>query len=145
MTTAQSHLIQRVKQPETEMGVHRCFGNCGGQPVQKGFWKDLVPLFNSLDCGHLVLEFARRGYGELESLKELDSRIGLGLGVIDIKDNIVETPELVARRIETAARIHGEDKITWVHPDCGFWMLPRSGKDAKMRALVLGRERFLGS
>ena len=34
--------------------------------VQKGFWKDLMPFLNGLQVDHLVLEFARRGFGELE-------------------------------------------------------------------------------
>jgi len=38
----------------------------------------------------------------------------------------------------------GIDRIKWVHPDCGFWMLPRSVADRKMAALVAGRDQFLG-
>jgi 5-methyltetrahydropteroyltriglutamate--homocysteine methyltransferase len=38
----------------------------------------------------------------------------------------------------------GAERVKWVHPDCGFWMLPRSVADRKMRALVEGRDRFLG-
>jgi 5-methyltetrahydropteroyltriglutamate--homocysteine methyltransferase len=63
-------------------------------------------------------------------------------GVIDIKDNKVETPDEVARRIERAARFLGPERIVFVHPDCGLWMLPRSVADAKMRALVAGRDLF---
>ncbi|MFP6692830.1 MAG: hypothetical protein VB875_07425, partial [Pirellulales bacterium] len=68
--------------------------------------------------------------------------LGLGIGVIDIKDNEVETPDTVAARIEDAANQLGVDRIKYVHPDCGFWMLPRSVADAKMRSLVVGRDRF---
>ena len=69
--------------------------------------------------------------------------IALGLGVIDIKDNVVETPDLVASRIEHAVKLLGIGRINWVHPDCGFWMLPRTVADAKMAALVAGRDLFL--
>ena len=91
-----------------------------------------------------MLEFARRGYDELEVFKGLKDEIALGVGVIDIKDNQVETPEEVARRIELAVNLLGIDRVKWVHPDCGFWMLPRSVADAKMAALVEGRNVFLG-
>jgi 5-methyltetrahydropteroyltriglutamate--homocysteine methyltransferase len=74
----------------------------------------------------------------------LAPRIGLGVGVIDIKVNTVETPEEVARRIEAAAKIVGEDRIKWVHPDCGFWMNKRSIADRKMEALVNGRDLYCG-
>jgi 5-methyltetrahydropteroyltriglutamate--homocysteine methyltransferase len=127
-----------------ERAVHICFGNYGGQPVQKGLWRNLVPFLNQLQADHVVLEFARRGYGELEVLRDVDSRLGLGIGVIDIKDNVIETPEEVARRLEHAARVLGPDRIRYAHPDCGFWMLHRTIADAKMRALVAGRNLFEG-
>ena len=127
-----------------EGGVHICFGNYGGQSVQKGFWKDLMPFLNGLHCDHLILEFARRGYGELDAFRELDPKIGLGLSVIDIKDNGIESPDLIASRIEHAQQTLGPGRIPFVHPDCGFWMLQRSVADGKMRALVQGRNLFEG-
>ncbi len=86
-----------------------------------------------------------RGYDELQYFKdELDPRIGIGLGVIDIKVNTVESAEEVARRIETAAKIVGDGRIKWVNPDCGFWMNKRSIADRKIAALVAGRDLFSG-
>lgn len=136
-----NHLLSGAKGSK---GVHLCFGNYGGQTVQKGFWENLLNFFNSLNCDHLVLEFARRGYEELEVFKELKPDMTLGVGVIDIKDNQVESAETVARRIEKAINLLGEQRIQWVHPDCGFWMLPRSVADAKMAALVKGRNLVQG-
>jgi 5-methyltetrahydropteroyltriglutamate--homocysteine methyltransferase len=124
--------------------VHLCFGNYGGQSIQKGFYKQLLPFFNALDCDHVVLEFARRGYDELEVFKDLKPSIALGLGVVDIKDNETETPEEIARRIDHAVKVLGAARVKWVHPDCGFWMLSRSVADRKMRALVEGRDLNLG-
>ena len=127
-----------------EKALHLCFGNYGGQSIQKGYWKDLVPFLNKLDADHLVLEFARRGYDELEAFKELKPETKLGVGVVDIKDNEVEPTDVIAGRIENAVNVLGIDRIKWVHPDCGFWMLPRSVADRKMAALVAGRDQFLG-
>jgi 5-methyltetrahydropteroyltriglutamate--homocysteine methyltransferase len=127
-----------------ERAVHICFGNYGGQTIQKGFYRDLLPFLNGLQANHLVLEFARRGYGELEVFRDLDPRIAMGLGVIDIKDNLIEPAELIARRLEHASKILGPDRLRWIHPDCGFWMLQRSVADGKMRALVAGRNLFEG-
>ncbi len=125
-------------------GMHFCFGNYGGQSIQSGTWDDLVDFFNRLHLDHLVLEFARRGYGELERFRGLRDDIALGIGVIDIKDNEVESPETVAGRIEEAVGVLGRERIRWVHPDCGFWMLPRSIADRKMASLVAGRDLYLG-
>ena len=127
-----------------EKGLHLCFGNYGGQSIQEGFWKNMMNFLNALNVDHLVLEFARRGYDELEAFKELREDISLGLGVIDIKDNVVETPDTVAGRIEHAVEVLGAERIKWIHPDCGFWMLPRTVADAKMAALVKGRDQFIG-
>lgn len=127
-----------------EKALHLCFGNYGGQSIQKGYWRSLVPFFNALAVDQLVLEFAHRDYSELEALREIDPRIALGIGVIDIKTNVVETPDEVAQRIEHAVAVLGVERVQWVHPDCGFWMLPRSVADRKMAALTAGRDRFLG-
>jgi 5-methyltetrahydropteroyltriglutamate--homocysteine methyltransferase len=123
-------------------GVHLCFGNYGGQTIQRGTYAKLVAFLNALEADHVVLEMTRRSEAELEMLREVKTQLKLGIGVIDIKDNEVETPDRVAQRIECAARCLGIERIAFVHPDCGFWMLPRSVADAKMRALVAGRDLF---
>lgn len=128
-----------------ERALHLCFGNYGGQSIQKGFWRNLLEFLNRLQVDHLVLEFARRGYDELEVFCDLKETTKLGIGVIDIKDNEVESSETVAERIEQAVEVLGNERVRWVHPDCGFWMLPRSVADSKMAALVRGRDLFLGS
>ena len=127
-----------------EKGVHLCFGNYGGQSIQKGFFRDLLPFFNALECDHLVLEFARRGYDELAAFRDLKPSIALGVGVVDIKDNETETPDEIARRIDQAVKVLGPERVQWVHPDCGFWMLLRSVADRKIRALAVGRGLYLG-
>ena len=136
-----NQLLRNVK---TEKAVHLCFGNYGGQVIQKGTYEKLIQFLNQLDVDHVVLEMARRPEHELPMLADVKPEIGLGIGVIDIKDNVVETPEEVARRIELAVNQLGEERIRYVHPDCGFWMLPRSVADAKMQNLVKGRNLFSG-
>jgi 5-methyltetrahydropteroyltriglutamate--homocysteine methyltransferase len=128
-----------------EAAVHLCYGNYGGQTIQRGTYERLIGFLNSLDADHVVLEVARRPASELGLLKGLKGSLGLGIGVIDIKDNEVETAECVARRIERATQALGVERIKYVHPDCGFWMLPRTVADAKMAALVAGRNLFQGS
>lgn len=127
-----------------EKALHLCFGNYGGQSIQRGFWENLLPFLNNLEVDHLVLEFARRGYEELDVFRGLREDIALGIGVIDIKDNEVESPDTVASRIDNAVQVLGAERVRWVHPDCGFWMLPRSVADRKMRTLVEGRDIFEG-
>ncbi len=127
-----------------EKAVHLCFGNYGGQTIQKGAYQRLVELLNALEADHVVLEMARRTEDDLKALADVRPSLGMGIGVIDIKDNEVETPSEVASRIEAAAKVLGVERVHYVHPDCGFWMLPRPVADAKMRALVKGRDLFQG-
>ena len=81
---------------------------------------------------------------ERAQLKQVRPKISLGLGVIDIKVNQVETPDEVARCIEKAEKKLGESRIGWIHPDCGFWMLHRSVTERKIAALVQVRDLYLG-
>lgn len=124
--------------------VHLCFGNYGGQSVQKGTWDKLIRYLNALHADHVVLECAHRPPDELKAFAELDPRIGFGLGVIDIKVTDVESADDVARAIERAEKTLGPGRVRYIHPDCGFWMLKRSIADAKIRALCAGRDRFEG-
>jgi 5-methyltetrahydropteroyltriglutamate--homocysteine methyltransferase len=124
--------------------VHLCFGNYGGQTIQKGEWRALVAFLNLLHADHLVLEMAHRGLADMTPLREVDARLRIGLGVVDVKINHVETAEEVAHALERAAAVLGEGRVAWIHPDCGLWMLKRSVADRKIAALVKGRDLYLG-
>jgi 5-methyltetrahydropteroyltriglutamate--homocysteine methyltransferase len=129
---------------KAKRAVHLCFGNYGGQSIQKGRWGQLMNYLNSLHVDHIVMENAHRPTEELSVFKELRPDIGFGLGVVDIKRTEVETAEEIARRIETAQRILGNGRVRYIHPDCGFWMLKRNIADGKIRALVAGRDLYEG-
>jgi 5-methyltetrahydropteroyltriglutamate--homocysteine methyltransferase len=124
--------------------VHLCFGNYGGQAIQKGTWKNLIQFLNALETDHVLLECAHRDDGDLARLREVRPELGFGIGVVDIKINHIETADEIARRIENAERIIGSGRVRWVNPDCGFWMLKRSIADRKIAALVAGRNLYMG-
>ena len=59
------------------------------------------------------------------------------LGVIDLADQNVETPEVVANRIRRALPyINAGDLL--IAPDCGMKYLPREVAFGKLRAMVAG-------
>jgi 5-methyltetrahydropteroyltriglutamate--homocysteine methyltransferase len=123
--------------------LHLCFGNYAGQVVQQGNYRQLIDFINMLHVDHVLLELAHRGREELAAIADIKPGIGIGLGVIDVKSTIIETPDQVAREIEHAVKILGPGRLRYVHPDCGFWMHKRAVADAKMAALVKGRDLFL--
>ena len=124
--------------------VHLCFGNYGGQSIQKGSWAKLMDYLNALHADHVVMECAHRPAEELAVFRDLRLEIGLGLGVVDVKRTEVESAEEIARAIERAEKTLGPGRVKYVHPDCGFWMLKRNMADGKIRALVQGRDLFEG-
>ena len=144
LAAASMNLVLDAIGRNTERAVHFCFGNYGGQTIQKGNWRKLVAFLNALHTDHLVLEIAHRPKSDLDALRHIDRKIALGIGVIDIKVNHIETPDEVASRIEAVEKKAGAGRVRWVHPDCGFWMLKRSVVDRKIEALVRGRDKYLG-
>jgi 5-methyltetrahydropteroyltriglutamate--homocysteine methyltransferase len=128
---------------KAKAAVHLCFGNYGGQSIQKGTWAKLIDYLNALKADHIVMETAHRPPQELEVFKELRPDIAFGLGVVDIKRTEIEKPDEVARAIERAEKTLGRGRVKYVHPDCGFWMLPRNVADGKIAALAAGRDLYL--
>jgi 5-methyltetrahydropteroyltriglutamate--homocysteine methyltransferase len=136
-----NRVLEAVK---TTPSVHLCFGNYGGQSIQKGTWGKLMNYLNALKCDHIVMETAHRPVEELAVFRDLDPKIGLGLGVVDVKLTEIESADMIARAIERAENVVGKGRVTYIHPDCGFWMLKRGIADGKIRALVLGRDLYEG-
>ncbi len=141
---ASSVLNMVLASVQAETAVHFCSGR-EGRP--QGCQLDLAPLLqlvNQLQVDHVMLELSQRQDAEIKTLKEIRSGIRLGVGVIDVRSSKVESSATVARRIQRVADVVGQDRIAYVHPDCGLWTLPRDVADAKLGALVQGRNEFLG-
>jgi 5-methyltetrahydropteroyltriglutamate--homocysteine methyltransferase len=92
---------------KTKPAVHLCFGNYGGQTIQKGGWGDLMKYLNALYVDHIVMENAHRPAEELEVFKDLRPEIGFGLGVSDIKETVIESADDIARAIAHADKVLG--------------------------------------
>ena len=140
-----AHAINRVLDAvKGKAAVHLCFGNYGGQSIQKGSWAKLMDYLNALHADHVVMECAHRPAEELAVFRDLRPEIGLGLGVVDVKRTEVESAEEIARSIERAEKTLGAGRVKYIHPDCGLWMLKRNMADGKIRALAQGRDLFEG-
>ncbi|HZM36352.1 MAG TPA: cobalamin-independent methionine synthase II family protein, partial [Burkholderiales bacterium] len=103
--------VLRAVPEASKAAVHLCFGNYGGQSVQKGTWAKLVEYLNALHADHVVMECAHRPPEELAVFKELRPDLGLGIGVVDIKRTEIESPEEVARRLERAEKLLGSGRV----------------------------------
>lgn len=125
--------------------LHMCFGNYGGQTVQNGNYKSLIEFINELHIDHVLLEMTRRGPEELAAIKDIRPEIGIGLGVVDVKSTVIETPDEIAGKIEQIVKVLGPGRLRYVHPDCGFWMHKRSVADGKIANLVKGRDTYIAA
>jgi len=126
-----------VEGVDAKIAVHICYGNRYGKPSWEGSYRYLLPGILDARVHQLTLEFARRGGEDLELFRELPPRMELGIGVIDVKTQAVETPDLVAERIRKALEVIPAERL-FVLPDCGLLHLPRDVAFAKLCAMVEG-------
>jgi 5-methyltetrahydropteroyltriglutamate--homocysteine methyltransferase len=122
---------------QAKIAVHICYGNRYGKPSWEGSYRYLFPAILDAKVHSLSLEFARRGGEDLELFREFKVPFELGAGVIDVKDNSVETADIVAERIRKTLKFVPAEKV-YVLPDCGLFHVPRDVAFAKLHAMVEG-------
>jgi len=114
--------------------VHICFGYAAVIHVRPSGYSFLGELAGCT-CKQVSIETAQSNL-DCSVLKGLPGKKIL-LGVIDLNDMSVETPEKVAARIRRALPyVKAEDLI--VAPDCGMKYLPREIAFGKMKSMVEG-------
>ena len=126
-----------VEGVDAKVAVHICYGNRYGKPSWEGSYRYLFPRILDAKVQGLTLEFARRGGEDLDLFKEFNTPFDLGVGVIDVKNHDIETPDMVAERIRKALEVLPPERI-YVLTDCGCFHLPRDVAFAKMKAMVDG-------
>jgi 5-methyltetrahydropteroyltriglutamate--homocysteine methyltransferase len=114
--------------------LHTCFGY-GHIPAERPDGYPFLEELNASAVEQLSLEGAQLKLDPAR-LAELPDKTII-LGVIDIVDAAVETPDLVAERIRAALRYVGPERLI-LAPDCGLKYLPRDVAFRKLRALVEG-------
>jgi 5-methyltetrahydropteroyltriglutamate--homocysteine methyltransferase len=117
--------------------LHVCYGNRYARPLWAGHYDFLFPAVNDARVDRLALEFARTGDDDLRLLEQHKWHRGLGLGVIDVKADQVESAEVVAARIRRALKVVAPDRLV-INPDCGLRHLAPAVARAKLAAMVDG-------
>jgi 5-methyltetrahydropteroyltriglutamate--homocysteine methyltransferase len=126
-----------VEGVDVEWALHICYGNRHARPAWEGHYDFLFPAIMDAQVDQLVLEFARKGYDDVALFKKYHPSFKLGLGVIDVKTETVESPQQVASRVDRALAVMDADCIV-VNPDCGLRHLPTKIALAKLRAMNAG-------
>jgi 5-methyltetrahydropteroyltriglutamate--homocysteine methyltransferase len=114
--------------------VHICFGYAARVKNKPTGYSFLAELEQS-KADQISIETAQ-SHLDLSVLAKLPSK-QIILGVIDLADMSVETPEQIAERIRRALPYVPAERII-VAPDCGMKYLPRDIAFGKMKAMADG-------
>ncbi len=114
--------------------IHVCFGYAAIIHVRpQGY--SFLPELEGTAVQQVSIETAQSSL-DCSVLRKLPSKTII-LGVLDLSDPAVETPETVAARIRRALPHVPAERIV-VAPDCGLKYLPREVAFGKMQAMVEG-------
>ena len=114
--------------------VHICFGYAAiihARPEGYSF----LPEFAGCSCKQVSIETAQSKLDTSVLTKLKDKKIMVG--VIDLSDISIETPQTVVERARRALK-HMRPENMILAPDCGMKYLPREVADGKLKALVEG-------
>jgi 5-methyltetrahydropteroyltriglutamate--homocysteine methyltransferase len=114
--------------------VHVCFGYAA-VVSQKPTGYAFLPELADTTAAQISIEAAQPKL-DLGVLKDLAGKTVM-LGVIDLGDRTIETPETVAARIRDGLRYVPADRLVPA-PDCGMKYLPREVAFGKLKALAEG-------
>ena len=141
---AQSYAVSAINEAldgiEGTTALHMCFGYAAVHAlrgVEKPNSYSFLAELNESNVDQVSIEAAEPDI-DLEVLKALPDK-DIILGVIDNGTPHVESPELVARRIESALAYVSPERLI-VAPDCGMKYLDRWVAFSKLCALVEGAE-----
>ena len=114
--------------------LHTCFGYAHIVKNRPSGYSFLTEL-NACVVRQLSIEAAQPNL-DVSILETIPTKT-IVLGVINLDDPMIETPEVVAARIRSALRVVPPDRLV-VAPDCGMKYLPRGVAFGKLKALVDG-------
>jgi 5-methyltetrahydropteroyltriglutamate--homocysteine methyltransferase len=109
--------------PRDRVRLHCCWGNWNGPHMYDVALDLILPVLYQANIGALSIEFGNpRHQHELEALRrnKLPDHMLLLPGVVESNSNIVEHPEVVARRLEEAVSVVGDRERVVASADCGF-------------------------
>jgi 5-methyltetrahydropteroyltriglutamate--homocysteine methyltransferase len=118
--------------------VHLCFGYAAiihERPPGYSF----LPELAGCDCDQISIETAQSNL-DCSVLTALDGKTII-LGVIDLNDPAVETPDTVVERVRRALRYVPASRIV-LAPDCGMKYLPREAAFGKLTAMTAAAVRL---
>ena len=128
----------RDVQDRCRLSTHLCFGSYKGRAVAPRSYAPLFPHFLHLHVHEIHLEMANREFAELEIIRSIaESGKHVAVGIVDVKNYYIETPEEIARRVALCLRHAPPESLSFA-PDCGLSQTARWAAFQKLVNLVKG-------
>ena len=100
--------------------VHLCRRNKGRKGwVAEGSYDAIMPQLRALDVDQLMMEFTIPAAGDMRCLRDLPERVHVGLGCVDCRGEVIDSPDTIVERVERALAHVAPSRIA-LAPDCGF-------------------------
>ena len=127
---------------DAKIGWHFCFGNAWGNDIlsasfPQGYQTVLPHLWGTEGIDEFVLDYANRNMDGVDFLANCPKDKGVQVGVLDIRTNMLETPEVVAARTRQVIEHLSPEQVT-LSTDCGLKPLARMVAKMKLEALAEG-------
>jgi 5-methyltetrahydropteroyltriglutamate--homocysteine methyltransferase len=127
--------------------VHLCRRNKGRKGwIGEGSYEAIMEPLRHLSVDELMMEFTIPAAGDTRCLTDLPERFRIGLGCVDCRGEIIDTPEVIVSRVEHALAHVAKERIV-LAPDCGF--APGNAADipvdeayAKLRNMCVAARRL---
>ncbi|MBV9303051.1 MAG: cobalamin-independent methionine synthase II family protein [Acidobacteriaceae bacterium] len=117
------------------IGLHVCGGNPRRKRVYFTKYTDLAPAFRKAHIHEVLLEHCTLGYNLMDLWKLWDFKGDLGLGVIDQRSDVIETPDVIRQRLQPALEYFPPERLL-LTSECGFGHVPVDITRAKLSTLT---------
>lgn len=104
---------------KAEIHLHCCHSVYKRQSDVQGDYKPILPRLKEALIDRVNLEFAYHDTGAVDDLKLLPERIGVGMGIVDVRGEKLQTVEEMEALGAAGARLLAPGRIA-LNPDCGF-------------------------
>jgi 5-methyltetrahydropteroyltriglutamate--homocysteine methyltransferase len=125
---------------KVRLSTHLCFGNYKARAVAPRRYAPMFPAFFDVKVDEVHLEMASREFAEIELIADLAKRRDVAVGIIDVKNYYVETPEVVAERVRLCLKHAPADRLAF-STDCGLSQTARWASKQKLANMVAGVKR----
>jgi 5-methyltetrahydropteroyltriglutamate--homocysteine methyltransferase len=104
---------------KAEVHLHCCHSVYKRRSDVVGDYKPILPRLQDAKIDRVNLEFAYPNTGDVSDLALLPAHLAVGMGVVDVRSEAIQSVEAMETLARAAAQIVSPERIA-LNPDCGF-------------------------